>query len=130
LLVTLLKTFLLPPALQLVMVLLSAIFWSRYRFGSRLLMFLAWSSLFFLSLPIVGASLFSWLEKPYLEFMKEGDGSIPSSSRGSTLSASGFAASNVLSPLPQAVVVLGGGRIRQAPEYHGRDQVNSHSFWR
>ncbi len=89
------------------MVLVATLCWSRYRFLSRFLMFSAWLTLLLLSLPIVSGSLFSWLERPYMQpKLGLGDSSL------------------------QAVVVLGGGRMRSAPEYDGRDQVSHQSLWR
>ena len=105
---TLLKTLLLPPALQLLMVVIAALLWGRYKLISRLLMILAWGSLWLLSLPVVSANLLSYLESPYL--------AQPSIVRDDTL--------------PQAIVVLGGGREANAPEYNGRDQVSHQSLWR
>jgi uncharacterized SAM-binding protein YcdF (DUF218 family) len=105
---TLLKTLLLPPALQLIMVVIATFLWSRYKFMSRLLMFLAWGSLWVLSLPVVSVNLFSYLERPYLK-------------------QSSIVHDDIL---PQAIVVLGGGRVSNAPEYNGRDQVSHQSLWR
>lgn len=108
--VTLLKTLLLPPALQLIMVVMATLLWSRYKIISRLLMFLAWGSLWVLSLPVVSVNLFSYLESPYLKQVE-------------------IDRDNALA-LPQAIVVLGGGRESNAPEYNGRDQVSHQSLWR
>lgn len=103
--ITLFKTLLLPPALQLGLAAVALLLWHRYRRTAVLLFCLAWLSLLLLSLPSVAASLFKWLEKPYLE---------------QRISQQ---------PAAEAVVVLGGGRLRNLPEYSG-DQVGYHALWR
>lgn len=107
--VTIFKIFLMPPALQLFMMLMAFLLWNRRFFLSRLLMFSAWLSLIALSMPIVSAQLFTWLEAPFLR--------------------APFSQIRVAEQLPQAVVVLGGGRIRNTPEYGG-DQVSEGALWR
>jgi len=107
--VTLLKTFLMPPALPLLLMLLAFLLWKRRVFLSRLLMLIAWGSLLGLSLPIVSAKLFVWLEAPYLDNEARLE--------------------SIEQLKPQAVVVLGGGRLRNTPEYGG-DQVSEPSLWR
>lgn len=105
--VTLLKTFLLPPALQLLLLLIAALLWARYKLLSRLLAVFAWLSLCLLSLPVITTSLFAWLEAPYLKpALIDADKPV------------------------QAIVVLGGGREANAPEFDGRDQVSHASLWR
>lgn len=107
--VTLFKTFLLPPALQLLLMLLAFFLWKRRILLSRLLMLFAWGSLLALSLPFVSAKLFIWLEQPYLDSKQ--------------------IQAQILQLQPKAVVVLGGGRIRNTPEYGG-DQVSEGALWR
>jgi len=107
--VTLLKVFLMPPALQLVMMLLAALLWRRRVVLSRVMMIFAWGSLLALSMPIVSTQLFTWLEAPYLN------------TAASQL--------QIQRQNPKAVVVLGGDRTRNAPEYGG-DQVSEASLWR
>ena len=111
LIITLLKTFLLPPALPLTMMLIAAMLWRRAKATALCLLLLAWGSLLLLSLPAVSAALFHWLEAPYIETYKEAHKAIDN-----TLSV-------------DAVVVLGGGRQRHSPEYPG-DQVSYHALWR
>ncbi len=98
-LITLFKTFLLPPALQILMLILALLLWRRWKIVSSVLLGSACLSLLLLSLPIVSAQLFVWLESPYRV-------------------APELRERNV-----QTIIVLGGGRERHAPEYGG-DQVN------
>ncbi|MEO0443752.1 MAG: YdcF family protein [Pseudomonadota bacterium] len=107
--ITLLKTFLLPPALQLSMVLVAALAWRRFRRLALFLFTVAWLSLWLLSLPLVSNSLFYWLEAPYVEHYQHG-------SRPSLRGAA-------------AVVVLGAGRQRKPLEYTD-DQPSYHALWR
>ena len=107
--ITLLKTFLLPPALQLLMLLVAACLWWRSRVIAGLLAILAWISLLLFSLPIVSSGLFYWLEAPYFAQYQ--------SSRQPILADA------------QAIVVLGGGRQRHPPEY-ADDQLGYHALWR
>ncbi len=89
------------------MVVISLLLWRRWKITSRFLMLLAWGSLAVLSVPIVSSKLFLWLEAPYVKLLNQ-----------EGLSEAG------------AIVVLGGGRERNAPEYGGDDQVSYHSLWR
>lgn len=107
--ITLFKTFLMPPAVQLLLMLLAFVLWKRRIFLSRLLMLTAWGSLVALSLPIVSHKLFIWLEQPYFDTSQVVNG--------------------VEALEPKAVVVLGGGRIRNTPEYGG-DEVSEGALWR
>lgn len=107
--VTLFKTFLMPPAIQLLLMVLAFFMWKRRVLLSRFLMLLAWGSLLALSLPIVSTKLFTWLEQPYLDQQR--------------------LTSSIENFQPKAVVVLGGGRIRNTPEYGG-DEVNEQALWR
>lgn len=111
--VTLFKTFLMPPALQLLLMVLAFLLWKRRVFLSRLIMFFAWASLVALSLPVVSTKLFAWLEAPYLD----------------STDYQGQIQQRIQQRSPKAVVVLGGGRTRNAPEYDG-DQVSEASLWR
>ena len=110
LIITLLKTFLLPPALQLLMVIVGVILWRKKKLLASFLFIVSFSSLLLLSIPMVSASLFQWLEKPYLVLPEH------LNQEGPAVDA-------------QAIVVLGGGRQRHLPEY-GEDQVSYHSLWR
>ncbi len=89
------------------MVAVSLMLWKRRKITSRFLMFLAWASLAAFSLPIVSSKLFVWLEAPYVSQANQRN----------------------LSDV-EAIVVLGGGRERNTPEYGGEDQVSYHSLWR
>lgn len=104
---TLLKTFLLPPALQLAMFALGALLWRRAKVTAVTLVLLAWFSLLLLSLPALSYHLLRWLEAPYL-------GGVLVDNRHSEAGA---------------IVVLGAGRQRNSPEY-GEDQVSYHGMWR
>ncbi|MGH1485202.1 MAG: YdcF family protein [Cellvibrionaceae bacterium] len=108
--ITLLKTFLLPPALQLLMVIVGLIFWRKKKILASLLFIASFSSLLLLSIPMVSANLFRWLEAPYLTSAVSPD--LDSPAIGA-----------------QAIVVLGGGRQRHLPEYE-EDQVSYQSLWR
>lgn len=87
------------------MVVLSLFLWRRSPKTACFLLFLAWGSLLALSLPVISAKTYSWLEAPYL-------------------SPPDFAGTDA-----QAIVVLGGGRWRNLPEY-GADQISTGSLWR
>jgi uncharacterized SAM-binding protein YcdF (DUF218 family) len=60
-----------------------------------------------LPLPVVSQSLFVWLEAP---FVKQ--------------------AASARQSMASAEVVLGGGRLRLAPEFDGKDQLSHHALWR
>lgn len=105
--ITVFKTLLLPPALPLILIFFCFLIWKRWRIFSRLLFALSLGSLLTLSLPFVSYKLFTWLEAPYLE-------------------------QQVLQLEPDqksAIVVLGGGRWQNSPEYP-EDQLSPGAFWR
>lgn len=110
---TILKEFLLPPALPLLMMALSFLLWRRV-FLSRTLLLLAWLSLWVLSLPIVSAQLLARLEQPYLSLAKENAQALQAKQDNGV----------------GAVVILGGGREYRAPEYMGVDQLSHQALWR
>lgn len=107
LLVTLFKTLILPPAMQILMLIFAWACWYRCKWLAKLSLIFAVSSLLLLSMPIVSESLFVWLERPYVR-----QASLTQQSRAS------------------AVVVLGAGRMRLAPEFNGRDQLSHQALWR
>lgn len=113
-LITVFKSFLFPPAIQILLIALSLIVWQRMKRFAIVLQFIAWSSLLALSIPYVSSSLFVWLEKPFLVSVSVAD--LPQTQVGQ--------------PNIQAVVVLGAGRSRNNPEYAGKDQVSHHALWR
>ncbi len=140
-LITLFKTFLLPPAFQLLLMLMAFFMWQRYRFLSRFMVFVAWGSLLALSMPVVSTSLYAWLEQPYLELYKAGIIATELDTEESQAEASDTIDLQKQESQPEqevqaqwpaigAIVVLGGGRIDSAPEYQGKDQVNRSSLWR
>ena len=104
--ITLLKTFILPPAFQLLVLAVGLILWRRAKKTAYLLIGLAWVSLLLLSLPVVSFGLFNWLESPYIAQLSD----------ESVVDA-------------EAIVVLGGGRQLNLPEYGG-DQVSYQALWR
>jgi uncharacterized SAM-binding protein YcdF (DUF218 family) len=101
----LLKTFLLPPALQLLLMGFALVLWRKSKKIAYALILFSWVSLLALSLPAVSGWLFEWLEAPYIEQAEP------------SLVDVG------------AIVILGGGRKRNLPEYD-EDQVSYHSLWR
>lgn len=105
-LITLFKQLLLPPAIQLGLMLAAVICYRRWRRCAWVLVLVAWSSLLLFSIPIVSSRLFHWLEAPYIE-----------------------QASITRQHDAQVIVILGGGRKRNNPEYGG-DQVSHHTLWR
>lgn len=105
-LVTLLKPLFLPPAIQLICLLLSLLLRRSQPWLSRFLMFFGVISLYVLSLPTVSHGLYQWLEKPYAA-------ATPKSPPNSV----------------QAIVVLGAGRHINTKEYGG-DTVSQSMLWR
>ena len=105
-LITLFKQFLLPPGLQILLFAAAYLVRKPWRRFSCLLMVLAWSSLLLFSLPAISSLLFLWLEAPYVQI-----------------------ASPEQIQTAQVVLVLGGGRQRNNPEYEG-DQVSHSALWR
>ena len=88
-----LGAFLLPPAVNLLMVVAAALLWRVRRRGALTLLALGWGGLLALSLPPVSRALSQGLEK------------YPALPAGGPLAPA------------QAIVVLAGGRYSQAPEY-------------
>lgn len=104
----LLKTLLLPPASLLLLMLIAWLGWRRWPRFSRTLLGGALLVFWILSLPVVGGSLLVYLERGYHPFSSE-------------LSTTGLA--------PEAIVVLGGGRVSDSREYGG-ETVNSKTLER
>ena len=101
----LIESFILPPGGPLVLGFLGLILW-KLGFGRRLFV-LALLLLWVFCLPITAGLLMSGLERyPALQ------------------------PNDIEASQAQAIVVLGGGRIRDAQEYGGRDTVNQRSFYR
>ncbi len=101
------KSLILPPAIQIMALLLGFVMWKRRRLIAVLCLFFAIVSLWLLSTPIASAWLHQPLESQFeaytADVMPEGVG---------------------------AIVVLGAGRHYNAPEY-GEDDTLSHSaLWR
>lgn len=105
-LTTLIKTLLLPPAIQLILIIGGFLFWSRYRYLARMSVFLGVMSLWALSLPVVSSWLHSSLDAEYSV-------AIPTDRPQGV----------------QAIVVLGAGRHYDATEYGG-DTLNHSALWR
>jgi uncharacterized SAM-binding protein YcdF (DUF218 family) len=95
---------LLPPAVNLLMLLAAWGLWTRRARVARTLLALGLGSLFVLSLPVVSGALRAGLER------------YPALPPGAP-------------PAAEAIVVLGGGRYREAPEYGG-DTVSERSLTR
>jgi uncharacterized SAM-binding protein YcdF (DUF218 family) len=102
----LLKSLLLPPALQLLTLLLAWLLWRRWPRFARLLALLSLLSLYLLSTPWVSLQLLSYLTRDVV------------------------AVNLQAAPAAQAIVVLGGGRHRQAAEFGGRDTVSAMTLQR
>jgi uncharacterized SAM-binding protein YcdF (DUF218 family) len=111
---TLLKTLLLPPAINILLILVGLLFWVRHRFLARASVWLGLLSLWALSTPIVGAYLHYDLEVPYLMDVPQQQ----------SLLMESHAPDGV-----QAIVVLGAGRHYQAQEYGG-DTLSHNALWR
>ena len=90
------KTLLLPPGLQIVLLILALILWGRYRGASWGLVLIAVSSLYLLSVRPVADKLVGWLEM-----------------QQPTLNAQGIEQVS-----PQAIVVLGSGINGYTPDYN------------
>lgn len=108
---TLLKTLLLPPALQIICIILGILLWGWFRRLAVLNLVFGIVSLWCLSLPVVGVYLHAWLEAPYI------------------------AETPVLPPEGvDAIVVLGAGRHRDATEYgaseYSADTISHSALWR
>lgn len=112
---TLLKTLLLPPAINILLIFAGLLVWKRYYYLSRASMWLGFLSLWCLSLPVVSAYLFQDLEAPFVAITTEQQ----------ALLAGGEAPDGV-----EAIVVLGAGRHYRAQEYGGEDTLSHHALWR
>ncbi len=106
-LVTLFKTLILPPAIQILMIFFAWVYWRRFKLLAKLSLGFAVLSLLLLSMPIVSDSLFVWLESPFVK-----QASLAEQSKA------------------DAVIVLGSGRLRLAPEFNGQDQLSHQALWR
>jgi uncharacterized SAM-binding protein YcdF (DUF218 family) len=110
---TLLKTLLLPPTINILLILVGLLFWRRCRFLARSSVWLGLLSLWVLSTPIVGAYLHYGLEASFII-------DTPQQSL-----VQGYKAPDGV----QAIVVLGAGRHYQAQEYGG-DTLSHQALWR
>lgn len=111
--VTIIKTLLMPPALQIILLLLGFIFWRLRRKLAILCLATGLISLWLLSTPVVSHSLYTWLEAPYLTTDENTDVNDEALAQA------------------EAIVVLGGGRHHNATEYgHDIDTVSHQSLWR
>ena len=113
--ITIIKTLLLPPALQIILLLLGFILWPFRRKIAITCFFCGFMSLWLLSTPIISHSLYQWLEAPYRDTSSVAISNIPQRA--------------------QAIVVLGGGRHYNAIEYNSDngsmiDTANYHFLWR
>ena len=107
--VTVFKLFLLPPAIQILLVLMAFLMWRWRPITAKFLLLISWLSLLVLSMPMVSVQLMNWLESPY----------VPTYSLMDT----------ELEERVGAIVVLGGGRLVEQPEYEG-DQLSPDAYWR
>jgi len=98
--ITALKPLLLPPAFQLLLLFAAYLSWRGAPRVGRACLLVAVLSLWVLSLPAVTSLLYKPLEKAY------------------------YSAPDITALKPQAIVILGAGRYRNAPEYAG-DTVSS-----
>lgn len=100
-----LKSFLLPPGIFFSLVIFALILWiCKKKWQSGILLALSFLGLYFLSTPRVAYFLMSPLEEKVVPFPKEFDA--------------------------QAIVILGGGQRRAAPEYNGEDTAHSATLMR
>lgn len=102
----LLKTLVLPPALQLLTLLLAWLLWRRCPRLARVLSAVSLLSLYLLSTPWVSLQLMH------------------------TLTREVTALNLQTAPAVEVIVVLGGGRHRQAPEFGGQDTVSAMTLQR
>ncbi len=105
LITTFIKILLLPPALQVLLMAVSVITRPLFKRFSAWCFWSGLISLWLLSLPVVSASLYEWLESPY--------------QRVSEAHLEGV----------EAIVVLGAGRHYDAREYQG-DTLSHSALWR
>lgn len=111
---TLLKTLLLPPAIQIMMILGGLLLWKSKWLLSRTLVYFGLLSLWGLSLPVVSSYLYGGLETPFMPLA-----SVQSSAQELAHPPEGV----------EAIVVLGAGRHYAAEEYGG-DTVSHSALWR
>ncbi len=103
---TLIKTLLLPPALQIICIVVGLLMWRMYRRLAIASLLAGLMSLWLLSTPVIGLFLHVWLEAPFQAYTPDEP--------------------------PQgveAIVVLGAGRHYQAAEY-GDDTLSHSALWR
>lgn len=101
----LLKALLLPPGLQIILIIVGLLVWRWCRWLSKSCLWIGMLSLWLLSLPVVSALLHQPLEAPFIK-------------------VSAYEGNQA-----QAVVVLGAGRHYAAPEY-GDDTLSHSALWR
>ncbi|MEM7017680.1 MAG: YdcF family protein [Pseudomonadota bacterium] len=102
------KTFIFPPGLSVWLLLLGWLLWHRWHRLALSSLILSGLLMYFLSLPAVGLSLMTMLQ------------SYPA-----------LSPDQLENPEPRAaIVILGGGRNENAPEFGGRDQVSAATMTR
>lgn len=99
-----LPLFLLPPGIIIVIALLGFLIQIRWQLVGSLIVFVSTAALLVLSLPLTGYQLVQGIESRFAPLR---------------LTAGADAG-----PRPGAIVILGGGRYTEAPEYGARDSVN------
>ncbi len=111
---TLLKTLLLPPAINILCILLGLVLWRSYKWLARVSLCLGFLSLWALSLPVVSAYLHQQLEAPFVLDTQQRQ----------------WLSSSTPPEGVEAVVVLGAGRHYRAQEYGGSDTLSHSALWR
>lgn len=96
--------FLLPPGIIIVIALLGFLIQIRWQLLGGLIVFASTAVLLVLSLPLTGYQLMQGIESRFAPLW--------------------LAAAADAGPLPGAIVILGGGRYTEAPEYGASDSVN------
>ena len=100
------KTLLLPPALQIILLFIGFLIWKLNRRLAYLSLFLGFTSLWLLSTPLFSAYLHQWLEAPFQAHT--------SSEKPKDI---------------QAIVVLGSGRHRDTLEYGKSSSSVAITLW-
>jgi uncharacterized SAM-binding protein YcdF (DUF218 family) len=126
-LTTLIKTLLLPPAMQIMLILLGLLLWRYHRGLSRSCLWAGLLSLWLLSLPVVSGFLHAGLEAAY---STEGYSTKGYSTKGYSIGGSNAGVSDQAPEHVQAIVVLGAGRHYRAEEYGGGDTLSQSALWR
>ncbi|MDZ7803891.1 YdcF family protein [Thiohalophilus sp.] len=107
LLIRLIESLLMPPGLMILMMLLGSLLIGRLFVTGKVLVIGGFALLIAASLPIVSSNLLALLEQP------------------PPLNMAKLKEQRV-----QAIVILGGGRYADAPEFDGRDTVSKHTLER